>query len=261
MPTKLIWLSDPHFTATGDVLGHDPRVRLDAAIARINGDHADAALCVISGDMVNRATDADYAAIAVQLDTLKVPVLPMVGNHDDRALFAKHLPTPPGLAGFIQYAIDTPDGVVACLDTHDPGADSGAFCAARVAWLRDLLGQGKLTSLIMHHPPMSLGLPMQDQDQLAQGDAFLDLIETYDSVTQLMIGHVHRPITGSVRGIPFATMRSVLYQAPPPQPAWDWDSFAPAPEAPAMGVVTLDQGQVTIRYEDICPFGVGVATA
>ncbi|MEY1557697.1 metallophosphoesterase [Yoonia sp. R2331] len=259
MPNRLIWLSDLHFTATGDVLGHDPRVRLDAAIDRINAHHADAAYCVISGDMVNRGTDADYAALAAQLGRLTVPVLPMVGNHDDRARLAANMHVPAGLDGFVQYRIDTPDGVIACLDTLDPRADSGAFCAARLGWLTDVLKQGAPTVLFMHHPPMPLGLPMQDQDRLAGGAAFLDAIAGFGNLRHLMIGHVHRPITGVVRGIPFATMRSVLYQAPPPQPAWDWDSFVPAAEAPAMGVVTLDRGAVTLQYHDICAYDVGLS--
>lgn len=253
MATKIIWLSDLHYVARGGVMGHDPRIRLNAAIDLINAHHGDAVFCVISGDMVNRGTKTDYAAVAAHLAQLDVPVLPMVGNHDRRALFAEHLKTPKGQDGFVQYAVETPDGLIACLDTLDEGADSGAFCEARLSWLEARLGQGRPTCLFMHHPPMPLGLPMQDTDRLADGERFLDLLDRFGTVRQLFIGHVHRPITGSVRGIPFATMRSVLYQAPPPLPAWNWDSFAPADEAPALGVIILDHGQVTLRYEDICP--------
>ncbi len=261
MATKLIWLSDLHFVVDGYVLGHDPRARLNAAIDLINSHHGDADFCVISGDMVNRGTEGDYEALATQLDRLRVPVLPMVGNHDDRELFDTHLPTPEGLNGFAQYVVETADGLVACLDTLDPGADSGAFCAARSAWLRDLLGQGRPTCIFMHHPPMSLGLPMQDQDQLVSGDDLLDLVTSYPNVTYLMFGHVHRPIVGNVRGIPFATMRAVSYQAPPPVPAWDWSTFVPAAEAPALGVVMLKEGEVTLQYYDICAYSVGTTTS
>ncbi len=258
MPTKLIWLSDLHYTASGDVLGHDPRVRLEAAIALINDHHADADYCIISGDMVNRGTDGDYAAVAAHLGQLTVPVLPMVGNHDDRVLFARFLAAPPGLDGFLQYAIETPDGLILCLDTLDPGQDSGAFCDLRADWLRDMLARGLPTFIFMHHPPCDMGLPMQDQDRLADGAAFLDLLAGYPNVVQLLIGHVHRPITGVVQGIPFATMRSVLYQAPPPLPAWDWSSFVPAAENPALGVIALDNGAITLQYHDICAYQHGV---
>lgn len=217
--------------------------------------YSDAAYCVISGDILNRGTDTDYAAVAKALSALRVPVLPMVGNHDDRKLFIQHLPLPTGLDGFVQYAVETTDGLIICLDTLDQGKDSGAFCETRAAWLREILAQGKPACIFMHHPPAPLGLPMQDQDRLADGDACLELLADYPNVAQLLIGHVHRPIAGHLRSIPFATMRSVTYQAPPPTPAWDWASFAPADECPAMGVITWQADGCLVHYHDITAAG------
>ena len=75
---KLVWLSDPHFMAEGDVLGHDPRVRLRAAVSHVNAHHRDAECCVISGDMGDRGTEADYAALVEILETLKILYFPMI---------------------------------------------------------------------------------------------------------------------------------------------------------------------------------------
>ena len=262
--TKLIWMSDLHFASDGDVLGHDPRARLRAAIAFINQHHADAAACVISGDLVNRGSARDYAALAELLATLDLPVLPLVGNHDDRALLRTDLPLPPdAMPDFVQYRVDVPWGRLLCLDTLLPGQDAGAFCNARADWLQAQIADAgdRPLYLFLHHPPMPLGLPMQDTDRMQDGDAFLDLIAGQPAVRHLFIGHVHRPITGTVRGIPYATMRSVLYQAPAPRPAWDWDSFAPAAEAPDLGVLTLTDGDVTLQYTQICPASVGTGFA
>ena len=60
---KIIWMSDLHFARAGDVLGHDPRLRLEAAVAHVNRHHADADCCIISGDLVNRGELADYQAL------------------------------------------------------------------------------------------------------------------------------------------------------------------------------------------------------
>ena len=260
--SKLIWISDLHFTATGDVLGHDPRIRLQAAIDHINNHHADAVYCVISGDLVNRGTKEGYAALAEQLANLSVPILPMVGNHDDRRLLRDHFALPPGaMADFVQYAVPFRDGTALCLDTQETGEDFGTFCDRRLEWL-----QARLTKLagpiyiFMHHPPMPLGLPMQDQDRLKDAGPFLDLVAGAGAVKHLFIGHVHRPITGAIRGIPYATMRSVLYQAPPPVPAWDWSTFAPATEAPQIGVLTTEADQIRLQYEEFCSYAVGTTT-
>ena len=131
--SKLIWMSDLHFTAKGEVLGHDPRVRLEAAVDHINTHHADAAVCVISGDLVNHGTAEDYAALGAALDDLSVPFFPMVGNHDNRGLLRSALPVPQGgMDEFVQYAVSTPAGLIVCLDTQKQGTDAGAFCPDRM---------------------------------------------------------------------------------------------------------------------------------
>lgn len=258
--TKLIWMSDPHFAQDGTVLGHDPRVRIQAAIDHINEHHADAQICIISGDLVNRGTKSDYVGVQGKLQQLKVPYFPLVGNHDNRALFREVLPLPDTcMTDFIQFKVATSEGVIICLDTLKVGSDAGEFCRTRMQWLTETLRnlQDTPVFLFMHHPPMPVCLPMQDADNLEKGEAFLDRLSDFDCVKYLFIGHVHRPITGTVRGIPFATMRSVLYQAPAPRPAWTWDTFTPGLEAPNIGVIQLSGGSVNLQYEQFCQYQLG----
>ena len=259
--TKLIWMSDLHFVVEGDVLGHDPRKRLAAAINHINAHHADAAFCVVSGDMVNRGAVTDYAALAAQMAELTVPMLPMMGNHDDRRLLCDHFALPADqMADFVQYAVPFADGIAICLDTQKAGSDAGELCPLRLDWLREELEKaGGAVYVFMHHPPMVLGLPMQDQDRMEAPGAFLDVVASSDAVRHLFIGHVHRPIAGTIRGIPFATMRSVLYQAPPPSPAWDWSTFAPAREPPQIGILRFEADQVHLQYDQFCDYALGTS--
>lgn len=259
--TKLIWMSDLHFALVDDLLNHDPHVRLAAAIDHINEHHADAQMCIISGDMVNRETLEDYVGVRASLDALTVPYFPMVGNHDDRNLFKRALPLPGDcMVDFVQYKVRTRDGVMVCLDTKKEGSDAGELCQARLDWLQETLEQaeGLPVFLFMHHPPMPLGLPMQDADNLENGQDLIDLISNFDCVKYLFLGHVHRPITGVVGGIPFSTMRSVLYQAPAPRPDWTWDTFKPSEEAPNIGVIQFDGASVVLQYEQFCEFKMGV---
>ncbi len=258
---KIIWLSDLHFTAEGLVLGHDPRQRLDLAVGHINTHHADADCCVITGDLADRGNRHDYIAVRDRLDQLLIPWLPMVGNHDDRALIHEVLRVPAGgMAGFVQYAHHLDEVLLICLDTLTPGSDAGSFCIERQDWLdAELARHPKVPTIIfLHHPPLKLGLPMQDQDRLLDSAALLKVLSCHPQVVHLCIGHVHRPVTGNVGGIAFATLHSVLYQAPPPWPAWDWDSFMPAQEAPALGVLTCSAGQITLQYDQFCCYSEGI---
>lgn len=265
MAGQVIWLSDLHFEAAGDVLGHDPRVRLDAAVDHINTHYGDAALCVISGDMVETATAANYTALRAHLDRLSIPWHPMTGNHDDRALLRAHLRLPSdAMDDFAQYELSLPQARLICLDTLCDGADKGWLCAGRLDWLRARLevGDPRPVLIFAHHPPMPLDLPMLDPDRLENGAALLEILHSAPMVRHLFFGHVHRPVSGSLGGsvgaLPYSGLRSVLYQAPPPRPAWDWDSFAPAPEAPELGVITLAQDRISIQCLQFCAADLGV---
>ncbi|MEO9900939.1 metallophosphoesterase [Nisaea sp.] len=257
---KIVWLSDLHFVTQGDVQGHDPRSRMRALVDFVNRHYRDCSFCIISGDLADRATAPDYAHLAEFLAQIEMPVFPMVGNHDNRDLVRSNLLLPKNcMAEFIQFSIPTPDGLMVCLDTQKAGSDAGEFCAERTSWLKGVLEAAKGTSvyLFMHHPPMRLGLPMLDPDNMQDGDAFLDFVSAFPEVKHLLMGHVHRPIAGTVRGIPFASMRAVLYQAPPPVPAWDWDSFTPSREAPNLGIITIENGDLNLQYMQFCEYSLG----
>lgn len=258
--TKIIWMTDPHFQNQGTIRGLNPRTRLKAAIDHMNTHHADAAFMVLSGDLVGDDIAGDYAMLADYLGQSKIPVYPMVGNNDERAGFRAQLPLPEGaMDDFVQYRIDTEEAVFLCLDTHMVGSHAGQFCAARQAWLQDNLTD-KPTYIFMHHPPMALHLPKQDEIKLADDAAFLDLICNHGDVRHLFIGHVHRQTCGTIKGVPFATLGALSFQAPPPEPAWEWDQLVPAEEAPHYGVLYIEDGNATLQYTQFCAYETGIET-
>lgn len=257
---KIIWMTDPHFL-TEPAWGLDLEARLVAAIAHINAHQSDAELCIISGDLTNDGDAPVYDALRARLDRLAMPYYPLVGNHDDRALTRALLPQDVTLdSDFIQYGLETAAGVILCLDTlKDDAVDGeGALCAARMDWLAERLEhhRNRPVFIFMHHPPMDVEMAF-DQIRLTNGGAFLDLVSRHGNVRQLFMGHVHRPITGSARGIPFTTLRATSFQAPGPGPVWDWNSFTIAEEAPAYGVVYLKPDSVIVHPEQFCDAAYG----
>ncbi|UWQ82164.1 phosphodiesterase [Leisingera caerulea] len=261
---KLIWMSDLHFEAEGLVQGHDPRLRLQAAVGYIAEHHADAAACLITGDLVETGSERNYKRLREALSGLPMPVLPLAGNHDDRRVLRDVLPLPDSaMPGFVQYRADFEDLWVLCLDTLIPSQAAGILCQERMGWLAAELAalEGRPAIVAMHHPPVKLGLPMLDPDNLQNGNELLDLLAGFPNVLHLLAGHVHRPCSGTARGIPFATAKSVLYQAPPPQPEWDWSSFRPAAEAPALTVLERTETGLTLQQCQFCDYALGAAGA
>ncbi len=244
---QIIWLSDLHYD-DAPVVGHDPVARVEAAIEYVNTHYGDADLCMISGDLVETATAQSYAAVIRRLNRLAMPWMAVPGNHDRRALFLDHVPQHGSvMPGFAQCVVDLPGLRVIGLDTLVEGKDHGWLCEVRLDWLSTQLQAGDDTPVIvfLHHPPVDLGLPMLDPDRLHNGEALLTLLARFPSVRQLCFGHVHRPVAGSIRGLAYTGLRSALYQAPPPVPAWDWTTFKPVLEAPELGVVTCHADHIS----------------
>ena len=257
---RIIWMSDLHFADDGPVMGHDPVARVSRAVDHVVAHYGDADCVILSGDLVNHGSDSAYLALRGHLDRIGLAYYPLMGNHDLRKHMLAALPVPEDrLDGFVQYEVTLPGLRVICLDTHIEGAGDGELCPERLDWLKQRLAEqsGVPVMIFMHHPPFDLGLPAQDETKLRDGEAFWDVIEGGD-VVQLCMGHVHRPVCGVKRGVPFAVMKSVLLQAPAPRPNWGFDNFRTAPEPPALGVIEVNGRDVTVQFVEFCAAGDGV---
>ncbi len=250
---KLIHLTDTHFVAPGLTLyGLDPRRRLAAAIDDINRNHRDAALAVITGDLTHWGEPAAYASLKDCLASLSLPVVPLVGNHDDRQAFRQAFPEAPRDAeGFVQGRRDTEAGTLLFLDTLQPGTHAGWYCEARLAWLAEQLAAAEAPLfLFMHHPPFDVGIAALDRIGLRQAAAFKDVVARHAAkIRHLFYGHLHRPISGSWLGIPTSTLRGTNHQV------WldlrqDSADTLFSHEEPAYAVVLVDDERVVVHSHD-----------
>jgi Icc protein len=255
---KIIQLSDLHLTGNrAQLYGSSPELRLNAAVDSIVHDHADAAFCLLSGDLADAGADDAYAALAAITARLPMPVYPMVGNHDERSALMRAFPSRSvDDSGFIQTVIDTPQGRFLLLDTLEPGKPWGEYCAQRKAWLRRQLEDPSVKAfwIVMHHPPLAVGIPSMDQYALQDPQSFHAVLAPFQSrIRHLFFGHLHRPIGGSWHGMPFSVVRSPNHQV-----ALDMHTCAEVPgchEAPGYGVVLIDETSVVVHHHDFLNSG------
>jgi len=249
---KLIQCSDLHFVPPGTrLLGLDPRARLEAAIADINAHHGDAELCLFTGDLADRGAPEAYQALRETLAALRVPYLLTLGNHDDRNNFQTAFPEAPhDENGFVQSVASTGAGDIILLDTHEPGQASGSFCAKRQAWLEARLAEaaGRPVYLFMHHPPLDIGIPALDRIGLIDKQGFAKAVAGAAGIRHIFFGHVHRPVSGSWRGIPYAALRSLVHQVRLDLATERVLSYDHAP--PAYNVILLDGGDTVVHHHD-----------
>jgi len=216
---KLIHLSDTHIVPHGNTLyGLDPRARFAAAIDDINANHADAALCVITGDLAHWGEREAYNTLANIAERLGPPTVLLIGNHDDRDAFRTCFPGAlRDRNGFVQGIRVTEAATLVFLDTHDGTTHAGRYCAERQAWLQETLSsiEGDII-LFMHHPPLEIGISSMDPICLADRAEFANTIRPHASrIRHIFMGHVHRTISGHWMGIPYTIVRGTNHQVAP----------------------------------------------
>ena len=99
--------------------------------------------------------------------------------------------------------------------------------------------------LFQHHPPFDIGLRYMDGIKLANPEAEWDVIARTRKPDYLFMGHLHRPISGIWRGIPFHIQRALSHQV-----AFDLetaDHIPGSPEPPDYSHVTVGAGRVVIH--------------
>lgn len=215
---SFIQITDPHLLPGDRLLyGTSPRARLADAIELINERFADTELVLVTGDLANRGEAGSYDTLRETLGDLKAPVHLMLGNHDDRALFRAAFPDTPVIeGGYVQYALDVEGARVLCVDSlsDDPSDHGGQLCQTRLKWLADQIAAApadKALVLACHHPPFELGMPYMDAYRLWDDAALYEVLAARKP-DMMLLGHVHRPISGVWRGIPFHIQRAVNHQ-------------------------------------------------
>lgn len=213
---KFIHLTDTHVIAEGRTLyGANPARRLKLAVESINREHDDAAFVVVTGDLTHWGDEEAYEAFSRAIADLHVPLVLMVGNHDDTPAFTARFPQAMrDENGFVQGARQTEEGLCLFLDTRVQGFHYGGYCPARLAWLQaQLEGSTGPVFLFMHHHPFEIGCGHMDDIRMRDHEAFRAVIEPHkDRIRHLFFGHAHRPIFGNWDGISFSCMRGLNHQ-------------------------------------------------
>lgn len=250
---KIIHLTDLHLCAPEDrVWGLDPCERAGRVLDDIARLHADAAFCVISGDLANDGDRQAYRWLAARLAAFPLQTFLMVGNHDDRPALRAELP---GVMddgqGFVQGMHATPQGIFLFLDTlNDPTLTVGEYCTARQDWLRTRLAEaaGRPVFIFMHHPPFDIGIRRMDCIKLAESDAFAEIVAPPNArhdIRHIFFGHVHRPVSLGWNGIPCTALPGTSHQIPLVEKA-----AGPFTVEPAMyAAVLIEAGRVVVHMD------------
>jgi 3',5'-cyclic AMP phosphodiesterase CpdA len=213
---KLLQISDTHLGEPGARhFGLDPAAQLQLCVAHANAVHGDAELAVVSGDLVNAATESEYRELRRALSGLAVPWRLIPGNHDRRDRIRAAFPELPFEPGrFLHQCVETSAATLLLLDTREPRQEWGRLCPERLEWIGARLEAAHAPVLVfMHHPPIPVGHAAMDAMGLREPEAFLGLLGRYrEKVLHVCFGHVHRPFFTALDGIGFSAVPGTSHQ-------------------------------------------------
>lgn len=250
--TKLLVMSDLHLVDEGEeIIGLDPAARFREVLDHALSHHRDADRILLTGDLTHQGHTSQYQRLRQIMADVTMPVSYLLGNHDRRDAFQNVF----GGTGFVQEVHEFGRKQVICLDTldgppYEPGHHAGALCEARLTWLQQQLSNATGPVVIfMHHPPFDCGFDGMDAIKLACAEKFLDLITTHSHNVQLVCGHIHRTISGHIRGVPFAVFKSPCHQMP--MVLGEGKSTLSINEPGGYGIILLTAEGVVVHNQDV----------
>ncbi len=216
-------LSDCHIDGTADRAD-----RLRRTLAHATDGQRKPDVVLLTGDVADSGRPEQYLEAARLLGQVKVPVLAIPGNHDERAAFRAGLLTDSGPAdvGDDDAARDDVGGAdvgddgplnrvrhigavtLLLLDSTIPGEDGGRLEPASLRWLGrqlDAAARGPDRTpviLVLHHPPVTIGAPGLDAIALAEPVALQAELARHGPVTAILCGHVHGATSAHLGTIP-----------------------------------------------------------
>jgi Icc protein len=245
----LAQLSDPHIRVGEDDRGA-ARALEDAVRAVLELDPAPDAV-LLSGDVAEHASAAEYERARDLLAPLQMPVHALPGNHDDPDLLRAAFPAPAA-------ARCGPLRLVTC-DTTRPGRDDGMLGPERLAELDALLEADALapTVLAMHHPPILTGVRAMDELGLPDDDraCVADLVARHAQVRLVAAGHVHRAMVGRLGPCPVLTCPSVHLQLALDLGPDGGEWVGVVQEPPGFALHVLVGAEITSHLQPIGDFG------
>ena len=222
-PLLIAQLTDFHIGLGPHFLGGrmDTEQALRAAVAHVAALPTPPDVVLLTGDLTERGSAAEYAVVADALAPLTArgtPVYAVPGNHDEPNMARQALPLCMPVA---------PDAPACCyhrqhaglhlvaLDTVVPFKSHGALEAPQLAWLAQTLQacRGEPVLIFMHHPPLPTGIEALDSCSLLHGaEELAALVRGHGAVQGLLCGHLHRAVQMQFGGAPLHVAPSVAHQ-------------------------------------------------
>ncbi|WP_226575559.1 phosphodiesterase [Acuticoccus sediminis] len=197
-PIVIAQLTDTHIREGGAfAYGRvDTASFLARAVEHLNALQPDAV--VLTGDLVDYGTAAEYETFRTLIAPLRVPLHVIPGNHDS-ALIWDAFPSGDTARAGLGHTVDVGPLRLVMMDSTVPGAPNGLATEERCRYVADALAGGP-SLLFLHHPPFLTGIAHMDRNNCHEAGRLAAAIAPADGLLAVGCGHVHRMISATVGG-------------------------------------------------------------
>lgn len=190
MTVSIAQITDLHLLANpqATLRGCETTARAAAVFAELKQRSPD--LLLLSGDLSEDGSPESYERLRDWVEALGCPAMAIAGNHDQ----PKGLAEICGRSPFISEPVYSIKGWrVIALDSYQPKRVDGWLGAKQLEWLNQCLREkSSPTLLVLHHPPVPIGVAKMDAIGLQDGPELLKVIACHEQVRLVLSGHAHQ---------------------------------------------------------------------
>jgi len=211
-------VTDSHCTSKASTLADaenpDNNARLASTVRWLARRNAELDFVVFAGDLIGDHRAESYRSFQQAIAPLAGPRYFLVGNHDLRRPFRRHLldedSDAPVVYEFTQafpgnQGSSPPASALRglVLDTLVDGEIRGAVTRSQLDWVGAKIAENpsQPTVVFMHHPPLPTGIDWMAAHPTENGAALIDVLAE-GNVRAVFFGHVHMEMGLAARGIP-----------------------------------------------------------
>lgn len=234
-------ISDLHFNGTA---AH--RDRVTAILDYVHTTVGDSvAALLMTGDLADEGTVAEYAEAAQYLRS-PLPMLTLLGNHDDRAAYTT---IRDGAASTdpVNSVLRLDDLLVVGLDSSIPGQSDGLLAEESLAWAREQIAAAGDVDVLLtwHHPPADLGMPNMDWRKLNDVESAAALVTDHPNVVGVVTGHAHSPAATIFAGRPLIVAPGVASTLNLPCETGGWLNES---QGPGLALHVIENHRMTTHF-------------
>ena len=240
MTVLLAQISDLHLDGSERAAARARRV-----MDYLNGLARPVDALLVTGDIADHGTEAEYEEVAQLFATATVPVLPCPGNHDVRGPYRKALLGDEPTAGPINRRHHVAGLNILMVDGIVPAQDHGRLDDETVGWILDHLRDDEPTLIALHHPPAQMHEPTIDTMLLHESDRLAAIVEAHPQVIAVLTGHAHTACATTFAGRPLIVAPAVTFALRMP---WEVGAHQNWDQPPGVAFHVVDGNRLTTHF-------------